>query len=71
MKVTDKSPQVEAVAKHFATNKKDRQEIADSKECAMCDEPNLEFRNELSKREYSISLMCQDCQDKIFGADNG
>ena len=25
------------------------------------------FKDELSKKEYSISGLCQDCQDKIFG----
>jgi hypothetical protein len=25
------------------------------------------FRDELSKREYSISGLCQTCQDEIFG----
>jgi len=27
------------------------------------------FRDELSKREYTISGFCQDCQDKIFAPD--
>lgn len=26
-----------------------------------------EFRNELSRKEFKISGMCQICQDKIFG----
>ena len=26
-----------------------------------------EFRNSLSRREYAISGLCQDCQDKVFG----
>ncbi len=25
------------------------------------------FRDELSKREYAISGLCQVCQDKVFG----
>src|SRR6266487_1160403 len=25
------------------------------------------FRDELSSREYSISGLCQDCQDSVFG----
>ena len=38
--------------------------------CATCGEPTgnpTDFRDELSMREYKISRMCQDCQDKIFG----
>jgi len=26
-----------------------------------------EFRDSLSRREYAISGLCQDCQDKVFG----
>lgn len=25
------------------------------------------FRDELSEKEYTISGLCQDCQDKIYG----
>jgi len=28
-----------------------------------------EFRNEISRREYTISGLCQKCQDSIFGED--
>lgn len=27
------------------------------------------FRNETSRREYSMSGLCQDCQDEVFGVD--
>lgn len=27
----------------------------------------VSFRDALSKKEYSISGMCQQCQDKVFG----
>jgi len=27
------------------------------------------FRNDISKKEYSIGGMCQSCQDSIFGKD--
>jgi len=31
---------------------------------------NMEhFRNELSKKEYMISGLCQRCQDSFFGVD--
>lgn len=29
--------------------------------------PETEFRDEISRREYTISGMCQKCQDKVFG----
>lgn len=32
-----------------------------------CGKPIGEFRDEISKREYTISGLCQACQDEIFG----
>lgn len=37
--------------------------------CAGCWKPVGEFRDELSKKEYQISALCQTCQDLIFGTD--
>jgi len=36
--------------------------------CAICSEPVREedFADSLSKREYSISGLCQHCQDEVF-----
>jgi len=31
-----------------------------------CGQPITPFRNMLSEREYRISGLCQECQDKIF-----
>lgn len=28
-----------------------------------------DFRNEISKREFGLSGMCQACQDSVFGED--
>lgn len=40
--------------------------------CATCsNEIHMEhFRDALSVKEYSISGMCQECQDSIFGGPN-
>ena len=35
--------------------------------CTFCAITLDEFRDELSAKEYSISGMCQTCQDKTFG----
>lgn len=32
-----------------------------------CGKPVGEFRDEISRREYRISGLCQTCQDKFFG----
>lgn len=36
--------------------------------CPSCgkDMSNPSFKDELSKKEFEISGMCQDCQDKFF-----
>jgi|TARA_Y100000310_G_scaffold183629_1_gene183752 hypothetical protein len=36
-------------------------------QCVKCGEFNLEFRDELSRKEYGISGFCQCCQDMIWG----
>ena len=38
-------------------------------QCVSCGEFNLEFRDELSRKEYGISGLCQCCQDNIFGVE--
>lgn len=37
------------------------------KSCVSCDDTDVTFKDELSVIEYSISGMCQTCQDSIFG----
>jgi len=35
--------------------------------CSWCGKPATEFRDELSRIEYTLSGFCQECQDKMFG----
>jgi len=35
-----------------------------------CAGPATEFRDEISKREFRISGLCQKCQDSIFGVND-
>jgi hypothetical protein len=39
--------------------------------CPFCDNKPVEkdFRNEVSLREFKISGLCQQCQDKVFGTE--
>ena len=37
--------------------------------CVCCGGEATKFNDELSKKEYTISGMCQKCQDEIFGED--
>ena len=41
--------------------------IKKNRECAFCPYPNFKFRDELSRKEYKISALCQHCQDEMFG----
>ena len=37
-----------------------------------CDKPinpETDFKNEQSKKEFLISGLCQECQDSVFGED--
>jgi len=45
---------------------KDRQETIKSSKCMTCSGPATYFKDELSRREYTISGMCQDCQDNLW-----
>lgn len=35
-------------------------------QCNTCSQPIGEFRDELSRREFDISGMCQACQNSVF-----
>ena len=38
--------------------------------CVKCGESAVDFRDELSRKEFGISGFCQSCQDDIFGPDD-
>lgn len=46
----------------------DRKEAITKNICAMCKKPAKGFRDARSLKEFTISGMCQECQDRIFGA---
>ena len=45
------------------------QTIEDHK-CMTCNKPAEHFRDSLSLKEYTISGMCQECQDSVFGIED-
>ena len=50
----------------------DRHKTISDGECISCEATGLiasSFSDDISKKEYSISGMCQSCQDDLFGAD--
>ena len=64
---TKKSESVDRVLKHIWG--KDRVETIRAGLCMMCNNEFISenFRDELSEKEYTISGLCQECQDEIFG----
>jgi len=65
---SEKSPAVEdMIQRVFGVN---RQHQILARECPMCGGDCAEFRDDLSRREFEISGMCQTCQDKIFGVED-
>jgi hypothetical protein len=40
------------------------------KGCVKCGKSAVDFRDEISKREFSISGFCQGCQDDFFGVED-
>jgi len=42
-------------------------ECKDNNQCAICGEVADKFTDELSRKEFQISAMCQTCQDNVFG----
>lgn len=67
LKVASEVIEKEDLAKKlFGRSKK---ECIESGECVTCGGAADEFEDELSEKEYSISGMCQKCQNSIFGND--
>jgi hypothetical protein len=46
----------------------DKVDLVEAGNCPMCRKPidPNEFRDELSRKEFGISGMCQECQDSVF-----
>ena len=45
----------------------DRRHKISHDRCVSCDGVATDFKDDLSRREYSISGLCQKCQDEVFG----
>ena len=57
------------MSKSFAKTFPKEVENRKNGECATCSKvvKMSDFKDDLSKTEFSISGMCQDCQDSVFG----
>ena len=69
MEPSEKSPEMTEACDSFASSLFGRTRTGSigEQKCVSCGGYATEFRNELSKREYKISGLCQKCQDAVFG----
>ena len=65
MEPTNKAPAIDAILSSFTG--KDRKDMIRNRQCMTCGGCAYYFRDDLSKKEYAISGMCQSCQDDFFG----
>lgn len=72
MKPTPKVPEINQFLK--TTFGVDLQKAIESDTCVPppigCGKPATEFRDELSRKEFSLSGLCQECQDSVFTEKN-
>jgi len=66
-KPSKKSPGIESFLDSLAPNPKGRRGSIEADECVWCKGKAEDFRDGLSRKEYTISGLCQECQDKTFG----
>ena len=64
----DKSPQIQEVIDNLSLNSFGRKTSTALAQniCVDCGEETKEFKDELSKKEYLITGLCQKCQDYVF-----
>ena len=66
-----KAPQIDALLSEIIFNGKDRPTCIREGICITCDDAHgiiaSSFRDDVSRKEYAISAMCQSCQDDVFG----
>lgn len=60
---TQKSPEIENKLEELFG----RTTAIESDTCAICYGPATHFTDDVSRREYCISGLCQKCQDNFFG----
>jgi hypothetical protein len=52
--------------KQFLDDTLGRTEKINSSVCVTCNATDVKFRNQVSRKEYTLSGMCQTCQDDFF-----
>lgn len=63
--MSEKLPGIEKLL--FSVMKKERVECIHENKCIACNNSITGFKDETSKKEFTISALCQHCQDEVFG----
>ena len=68
---TEKSPAMEKLIDSFNPSGRKRKDSILNDVCSWCGKSvtGFDFRDDVSRKEYTISGFCQQCQDKTFGTD--
>jgi len=66
---TKKAEEMDKAIDAFNPSGRKRVDSIKQDTCSWCGKPATEFRDELSCKEYIISGLCQECQDKTFGKE--
>lgn len=64
MKPIEKSKGIENFLKNLMGF--DRRDFIKKDICTLCKKPATNFKDEISRKEFSISGFCQECQNKAF-----
>ena len=69
MSFQDKTPEMKQAINTLTSHwfGKSTEQAMFDKTCTTCNSPITKFKDVLSEKEYSISGMCQECQDNVFG----
>ena len=54
------------MATKVGNNKNNRTSSISNRSCVFCNKKDLKFTNKLSAKEFSISGICETCQDDFF-----
>lgn len=68
---TKKSPEIEKLIDAFNPSGRKRADSILGNICSWCGKSATEFKDDLSRKEYTISGFCQKCQDETFMATDG
>lgn len=63
---TEKNRGIDRLIQAINPEHRDRRSSIEQDICVWCGNSAVEFTDELSRKEYSISGLCQKCQDKMF-----